>query len=105
MVLPDQSGCADSYEPFSYPTRGDADDNPLVRTTLLAAAVALACAGTANGADVTVTRTVMRDGGVLFQDEFTTHYEPWQAICQYGPDSKDPSKLADEKNLCRNPAG
>jgi vancomycin resistance protein YoaR len=59
----------------------------------------------ANGADVTVTRTVMRDGGVLFQDEFTTHYEPWQAICQYGPDSKDPSKLADEKNLCRNPAG
>lgn len=59
----------------------------------------------ANGADVTVTRTVMRDGGVLFQDEFTTHYQPWQAICQYGPDSKNPEKLADEKNLCRNPAG
>jgi vancomycin resistance protein YoaR len=59
----------------------------------------------ANGADVTVTRTVMRDGGVLFQDEFTTHYQPWQAICQYGPDSKSPEKLADEKNLCRNPAG
>jgi len=59
----------------------------------------------ANGADVTVTRTVMRDGGVLFQDEFTTHYQPWQAICQYGPDSKNPEKLADEKNLCRSPAG
>jgi vancomycin resistance protein YoaR len=59
----------------------------------------------ANGADVTVTRTVMRDGGVLFQDDFTTHYQPWQAICQYGPDSKNPEKLADEKNLCRNPAG
>jgi vancomycin resistance protein YoaR len=59
----------------------------------------------ANGADVTVTRTVMRDGGVLFQDEFTTHYQPWQAICQYGPDSKNPQKLADEKNMCRNPAG
>ena len=59
----------------------------------------------ANGADVTVTRTVMREGGVLFQDEFTTHYQPWQAICQYGPDSKNPEKLADEKNLCRNPAG
>jgi vancomycin resistance protein YoaR len=59
----------------------------------------------ANGADVTVTRTVMRDGGVLFQDEFTTHYQPWQAVCQYGPDSKNPEKLADEKNLCRNPAG
>ena len=58
----------------------------------------------ANGADVTVTRTVSRDGGVLFQDQFTTHYEPWQAICQYGPDSKNPEKLADEKNLCRNPS-
>jgi vancomycin resistance protein YoaR len=58
----------------------------------------------ANGADVTVTRTVTRDGGVLFQDEFTTHYQPWQAVCQFGPDSKNPEKLADEKNLCRNPA-
>jgi vancomycin resistance protein YoaR len=59
----------------------------------------------ANGADVTVTRTVMRDGAVYFQDEFTTHYQPWQAICQYGPDSKNPEKLANEKNLCRNPSG
>lgn len=58
----------------------------------------------ANGADVTVTRTVMRGGGVLFQDQFTTHYQPWQAICQYGPDSRNPEKLADEKNLCRNPS-
>jgi vancomycin resistance protein YoaR len=57
----------------------------------------------ANGADVTVTRTVMRDGGVLFQDQFTTHYQPWQAICQYGPDSKNPDKLAEEKNLCKSP--
>jgi len=58
----------------------------------------------ANGADVTVTRTVMRGGAVLFQDQFTTHYQPWQAICQYGPDSKNPEKLANEKNLCRNPS-
>jgi vancomycin resistance protein YoaR len=58
----------------------------------------------ANGADVTVTRTVMKDGVLYFQDQFTTHYQPWQAICQYGPDSKNPQKLADEKNLCRNPA-
>jgi vancomycin resistance protein YoaR len=58
----------------------------------------------ANGADITVTRTVMRDGGVLFQDQITTHYEPWQAICEYGPDSKKPEKLANEKSLCRNPA-
>jgi vancomycin resistance protein YoaR len=58
----------------------------------------------ANGADVTVTRTVSRDGGVLFQDQFTTHYQPWQAVCQYGPDSRDPKKLANDKNLCRSPA-
>jgi vancomycin resistance protein YoaR len=58
----------------------------------------------ANGADVTVTRTVSRDGGVLFQDQFTTHYEPWQAVCEYGPDSKNPNKLAEEKSLCRSPS-
>jgi vancomycin resistance protein YoaR len=59
----------------------------------------------ANGANVTVTRTVYRGGAVLFQDQVRTHYEPWQAICQYGPDSKNPEKLAEEKNLCRNPSG
>jgi len=59
----------------------------------------------ANGADVTVNRTVWKDGAVYLQDAFTTHYEPWQAICQYGPDSKNPEKLADENNLCRGPAG
>lgn len=58
----------------------------------------------ANGADVTVTRTVMRDGAILFQDEFTTHYQPWQAICQYGPNSRNPERLANEKSLCRNPS-
>ena len=58
----------------------------------------------ANGADVTVTRTVWKDGAVWFQDQFVTHYEPWQAICQYGPDSRNPEKLANENNLCRNPA-
>jgi len=58
----------------------------------------------ANGADVTVTRTVWRDGAVLFQDQITTHYEPWKAVCEYGPDSKNPEKLAEEKNLCRNPS-
>jgi vancomycin resistance protein YoaR len=58
----------------------------------------------ANGADVTVTRTVMKDGVLYFQDQFVTHYQPWQAICQYGPDSKNPEKLANEKNLCRNPS-
>ncbi|MEW6285905.1 MAG: VanW family protein [Chloroflexota bacterium] len=59
----------------------------------------------ANGADVTVTRTVYQNGTILFQDQITTHYEPWRAVCQYGPDSKKPEKLAEEKNLCRSPSG
>jgi vancomycin resistance protein YoaR len=58
----------------------------------------------ANGADVTVTRTVSQDGAVLFQDQFVTHYEPWHAICEFGPDSRNPEKLAAEKKLCRNPS-
>ena len=39
----------------------------------------------AQGADVTVNRTVYRDGNVLFQDSFFTHYQPWQAVFEYGP--------------------
>jgi vancomycin resistance protein YoaR len=39
----------------------------------------------AEGADVTVNRTVYRDGQVLFTDAFTTHYLPWQDVYQYGP--------------------
>ena len=58
----------------------------------------------ANGADVTVSRTVWKNGAVYFQDQFVTHYEPWQAICEYGPDSRNPERLAAEKNLCRNPS-
>ena len=39
----------------------------------------------ADGADVTVDRTVYKDGEVLFRDTFNTHYEPWRAIYEYGP--------------------
>jgi vancomycin resistance protein YoaR len=59
----------------------------------------------ANGADVSVNRTVWKNGAIYFQDTVSTHYEPWQAICQYGPDSKNPEKLANEENLCRGPSG
>lgn len=44
----------------------------------------------AEGADITVTRTVYKDGVVLFEDIFSTHYEPWQAVYQYGPGTKIP---------------
>jgi vancomycin resistance protein YoaR len=39
----------------------------------------------AEGADVSVTRTVMRDGQVYFNDTINTHYLPWRAVYQYGP--------------------
>jgi vancomycin resistance protein YoaR len=39
----------------------------------------------AEGAEITVHRTVRRNGEVLFQDTFYTKYEPWQAIYEYGP--------------------
>jgi vancomycin resistance protein YoaR len=39
----------------------------------------------AEGADVTVIRSVFRAGVLLFQDTFQTHYLPWQAIFEYGP--------------------
>jgi vancomycin resistance protein YoaR len=58
----------------------------------------------ANGADVVVTRTVWRNGQIYFQDTFRTHYEPWQAICQYGPGTKNPEKEAKRQGLCQPPS-
>jgi vancomycin resistance protein YoaR len=39
----------------------------------------------ADGADVTVTRTVTRDGNTILDDTIKTHYEPWAAVYEYGP--------------------
>lgn len=39
----------------------------------------------ADGAEVTVKRTVMRDGVILHQDTIYTKYAPWKAIYEYGP--------------------
>jgi vancomycin resistance protein YoaR len=44
-----------------------------------------------DGADVTITRTVTRDGAVLHSDTFRTHYLPWQAVYQYGPGTEVPT--------------
>jgi vancomycin resistance protein YoaR len=57
----------------------------------------------AQGADVTVTRTVWRGGQVYFTDKFQTHYQPWSAVCQYGPDTEDPQRLARRNQLCQSP--
>jgi vancomycin resistance protein YoaR len=44
----------------------------------------------ADGADVTVTRSVLRDGQVLHNDLIRTHYLPWRAIYEYGPGTELP---------------
>ncbi len=44
----------------------------------------------ADGADVTFTRTVLRDGQVLHNDVIRTHYLPWRAIYEYGPGTELP---------------
>lgn len=54
----------------------------------------------AEGADVTVTRSVWRNGSLYFTDRFQTHYEPWAAVCQYGPETEDPQRRARREELC-----
>jgi vancomycin resistance protein YoaR len=54
----------------------------------------------AEGADVTVTRTVWRNGQIYFSDEFRTYYQPWSAVCQYGPGTEDPKRLARKNQMC-----
>jgi vancomycin resistance protein YoaR len=46
-----------------------------------------------DGADITVTRSVSRGGAVLFTNTIKTHYQPWQAVYQYGPGTADPASL------------
>ncbi|MDK1029158.1 MAG: VanW family protein [Anaerolineae bacterium] len=58
----------------------------------------------ANGADVTVTRTVFKNDVIYFSDDYTTHYQPWQAICEVAIGTENPEKLAKRKSLCRSPS-
>jgi vancomycin resistance protein YoaR len=46
----------------------------------------------ADGADITHTRHVYRDGQLLFQDSYYTHFEAWGAVTEYGPGT-DVAKL------------
>jgi vancomycin resistance protein YoaR len=39
----------------------------------------------AQGADVSITRWVYRDGSLLYEDFINTHYQAWAAVYQYGP--------------------
>jgi vancomycin resistance protein YoaR len=55
----------------------------------------------AEGADVSIQRTVFRDGAVYFEDAFNTHYEPWQAVCEYGPGTEDVEKKMKREGICQ----
>ncbi|HDD54649.1 MAG TPA: hypothetical protein ENG59_00210 [Chloroflexi bacterium] len=57
------------------------------------------------GASVTVTRNVYRDGIRLWQDIFKTKYQPWAAVCQYGPGTENyPPEEPDPDDPCAKPA-
>ncbi|MGA2505706.1 MAG: VanW family protein, partial [Anaerolineales bacterium] len=54
-----------------------------------------------DGADITVTRTITRDGQQLYPPDTTqTHYVPHGKVCQYGPGTEDPEALAAQLGLC-----
>lgn len=54
------------------------------------------------GATVTITRDVYRDGQKLWQDIFKTKYRPWAAVCQYGPGTGNmPPEDPDPDNPCK----
>ena len=46
----------------------------------------------ADGADVTVSRTVTRAGEVILTDTIFTRYRPWQAVFEYGPGTEIPDQ-------------
>lgn len=53
------------------------------------------------GADVTVTRYVIRNDEIIDSDLFTTHYIPWRAICEYGPGTGGmPPENPNQSNPC-----
>jgi hypothetical protein len=55
-----------------------------------------------DGADVTVTRIIYRNGQQLYPpDSIRTHYDPHPAVCQYGPGTNDPEALAARLGLCQ----
>jgi vancomycin resistance protein YoaR len=47
----------------------------------------------ADGMDVTIYRTVSRQGEVLYDDTIKTHYLPWRAIYEFGPGTDLPDDV------------
>lgn len=50
----------------------------------------------AEGADVTVNRSVSKNGENLFEDTLFTRYKPWRAIYEYGPGTDGIPKVNEE---------
>ncbi len=48
------------------------------------------------GADVTVTRRVIRNGEEVAVDVFKTHYAPWRAVYEYGPGTELPKEAKEQ---------
>ena len=44
----------------------------------------------ADGAEISITRTVYKNDSVHFSDSFYTKFRPWQAIFEYGPGTEIP---------------
>jgi vancomycin resistance protein YoaR len=53
----------------------------------------------ADGAEITVNRTVYRDNEILFHDTFYTQYEPWQSVFEYGPGTEGMPPPPDPANV------
>lgn len=47
-----------------------------------------------DGGDVTIARTVFKDGEVYFTDTFFTRFQAWQEVWEYGPGTENPEELA-----------
>lgn len=54
----------------------------------------------AQGADVTITRDVIRDGQIIYSDIIATHYQAWATVYQYGPgtDGYPPKQVKGQNN-------
>jgi len=42
----------------------------------------------------------MKGHKIYFKNKYVTNYQPWRAVCEYGPGVDDPQKIAKRKNLC-----
>jgi len=49
----------------------------------------------ADGAEISITRTVYKNDKVYFSDSFYTKFRPWQEVWEYGPGTELPDPEED----------